>query len=355
MMPRMNPAKQPAAPVAIGCRPAQLGRQHQSIRRGFTLVELLVTISIISILVSIVLFAMSAAQEVAREDRTRAQIARIDALLADKWDTYATRRLDMIVRDDSGRVIQQFEPNYRIWFSKARVDGVRELMRMELPDRKSDLGIADSASSSDENSGLPTVLRNPPYLFRAYRRKALKLLNQQHGPGELVSLGARWTSQHQGAECLYLILSQMTDDDKSVLQFFGDTEISDVDSDGMPEIVDAWGTPIGFLRWAPGFLTAGGIQDGEAPDAFDPTGFYAAKETYALYPLVFSAGPDKLKEIYVSPFMVYSQIIPRNNPFSGVGGYQDGNPAAGSWFDANRDGRDATRDNIHNHLLVAGT
>ena len=52
------------------------------------------------------------------------------------------------------------------------------------------------------------------------------------------------------------------------------------DNDGMPEILDPWGTPIRFLRWAPGFrssMQVGDIAastDGDAGlgngDPFDP-------------------------------------------------------------------------------------
>ena len=45
---------------------------------------------------------------------------------------------------------------------------------------------------------------------------------------------------------------------------FNESSIGDVDQDGFPEFLDAWGTPIRFLRWAPGFTDselqgAGGI------------------------------------------------------------------------------------------------
>ena len=44
-------------------------------RRGFTLVELLITISIIGIMASMILFAMFQAQETAKAQKTRALIA----------------------------------------------------------------------------------------------------------------------------------------------------------------------------------------------------------------------------------------------------------------------------------------
>lgn len=34
---------------------------------------------------------------------------------------------------------------------------------------------------------------------------------------------------------------------------FNESNVGDTDGDGLSEFLDAWGTPIGFLRWSPGF------------------------------------------------------------------------------------------------------
>ena len=56
--------------------PDRVGLKQRRAARagGFTLVELLVVISIIALLASIVMFAMAGAQETARRDRTRARL-----------------------------------------------------------------------------------------------------------------------------------------------------------------------------------------------------------------------------------------------------------------------------------------
>lgn len=337
---------------------------------GFTLVELLVTISIIGILASMVLFAMAGTQESARRDRTRAQIARIDALIAEKIESYETHRIGTYIRrvaidaPSSGPEYSLSDPNpnrrrlYRRAATIARVDGMRELMRIELPERKAD--IIDP----------PVVLRTPPFLQRAYQRKAAKLLAKRKGAplSGLGEIDSRWSTTYQGAECLYLILSQMIDEEASALRYFSDAEIGDVDDDGMPEILDAWGSPIEFLRWAPGFAAVGSYQDAKSPEAFDPAGIYLEKGTFALYPLIFSPGPDKLYEINVLPLVRYAALVPPNNPYYETHGYDerpDVWPAGVSpstanpnqfvaALDANQNGQDDSRDNIHNHLLIAG-
>jgi prepilin-type N-terminal cleavage/methylation domain-containing protein len=335
----------------IECQ-ASIDRASSSLKAragGFTLIELLVVISVIALLTSIVLFAMAGAQEAARRDRTRGQIARIHALLAERWESYLTRRVPLPPLRDQNIT--------GIW----RVNAVREMMRMELPDRKNDL--------LREAVELPQV----PALWYAYRRK-VETLVQRHTPN--ANWQVAWSSDNEGAECLYLILSRLSEGDETALSFFSEKEIGDLDDDGVPEILDAWGSPIKFIRWAPGFgekdlnqdgtpenlVAAGGVQDRGSPDPFDPRRIYANEGTFALFPLIYSAGPDKLYEIYNPGNLDYTDSNPPNNPpnnpYLRVGGYSEFGPPLGplgKWQDANDDGRDNSVDNIHNHLLVAGS
>jgi hypothetical protein len=127
-----------------------------------------------------------------------------------------------------------------------------------------------------------------------------------------------------------MVLSKIYIADSNGLQFFNENEIGDVDNDGMPEILDPWGNPVEFLRWAPGFTSPapnsqpGGFSalQGNNPleewDAFDPMHMdgdpnnpraLARNENrdlfddsignedilnsnFALFPLIFSAGAD---------------------------------------------------------------
>jgi hypothetical protein len=114
----------------------------------------------------------------------------------------------------------------------------------------------------------------------------------------------------------------------------------------MPEILDGWGKPIAFLRWAPGFIHPHStLQKTDAADPLDPTGARGVPpNTYALYPFVFSAGADAAYDIAVeksSGNLQYSATTPKNNPFTTDGGQLMGSPVTSTtgW-----------QDNIHNHL-----
>ena len=63
--------------------------------RGVTLVELLITILIISILAALILGVAAVAGETAREAQTRNIVTRLHTLLAEYYDTYKTRRVQL--------------------------------------------------------------------------------------------------------------------------------------------------------------------------------------------------------------------------------------------------------------------
>ena len=213
-------------------------------RRAFTLVELLVVIAIIGILTSMTLFALYGVREDAKERRARAQISKINEIIMQQWESYRTRAVPIPTlprpQDLPFPQNQQQLNNNR----QFRLAALRELVRMELPDRISDLNLPAGN------------LATTPALWLNYRRRAL----------------SSWTTAHEQAECLYLILSAFRDGDTTGLDFFTEGEIGDVDDDGMPEILDPWGTPIYFLRWAPGYRSS--IQDANPDsgngDPFDP-------------------------------------------------------------------------------------
>ena len=62
-------------------------------RPGLTLIELMITIMIISILAAAVLGVAAVAGETAREAKTRNIISRLHTLLMEHYDTFASRRI----------------------------------------------------------------------------------------------------------------------------------------------------------------------------------------------------------------------------------------------------------------------
>jgi len=341
-------------------------------RRGFTLIELLMVLAIIGVLASVLLVSLYAAGQSAKVRRTKQQIERIHTLLMTRWESYQYRPLPIrttgILSQDAwdawysigcefdvAHIGKQVKANDR---AKMRLWAIRELMRLEFPERRTD--VAPNVVGRPKTPGLER-----PSVWRSYGRRVARLRNNPEW-----YLADGWTTQHQGAECLYMILANIREGDRNGLDFFTEDEIGDVDNDRMPEILDGWGKPIEFLRWAPGFVGKG-ISDlqtgdmapgmdgdsGDGGNILDPLKVdplwkdgIGGNDPFTLIPLIFSAGPDTeygiLTEMLVGdperPFRYTQDSDPYlNNPFHI-------HPSTSQKFGHRNS---AFLDNISNHLL----
>ena len=196
-------------------------------RGGFTLVELLITVSIVAILAGMMMFAMYTAQEAARRQKTKALITKLNDIIMQRYDEYRTRRVPITIPPGT--------PPSTI--AKLRLDGLRDLMRMEMPDRWTDVF----------DPPVATYLTTRPSINVAYYNAFTSIA------GGTLPVANSPIYDHQGAECLYMIVMQAVAQIGDARDVFKPADIGDIDDDGFPEFKDAWGMPIEFIRWAPGF------------------------------------------------------------------------------------------------------
>lgn len=145
------------------------GRITFAPRRGFTLVEMLITITIIGILAGGVLAALQSARETAKVAKTKSTITKLHYIIMARYDSYRTRRVPIEIPSDTAPQFAAFD----------RLNALHDLMRMEMPDRWSDVDgahgtsppPADPASPAPETmlSGLTTVPSINARYFRLYR------------------------------------------------------------------------------------------------------------------------------------------------------------------------------------------
>lgn len=328
-------------------------------RRAFTLVELLSTIGIITILAAMSLGALHAVQQSAKIDRTKATIAKINAYVMDQYESHRTRRIPANLQSSSFATVPA---NY--WMAELagrRLDAIRDLMRMEMPDRWNDIG--DPPLSFTWTNGNPWMPSKPALTqrFQAKYDAALAALQAKgYAAAKIDDIMGRYAS----AKLLYMIV--MAHDPEAAEHFRSD-EIARPTEDGFPVFVDAWGNPIKFLRWAPGFdqsdvqavvspidnATARANASAANPDPFNPKRVYRVtgmtapytNETgtptggttaipigWALYPLIYSAGPDGIYDISVGsggtdtyhytgdPYQVFT---PASTPICSMGSATD--------------------------------
>ncbi len=332
-------------------------------RASFTLVELMIVTAIITILASSVLFAMYGVVEQAKVARTKAQVAKLHELIMAKWQSYHTRALRVnmpplpppyrwpvlpepfVDADNNGRwstgetfTDHNGSGSYEGGLARVRLDILRDVMRMELPDRITDLTDGPTVIALPPIPVLPAP--PAPAIWKSYRRRAGFVGNVPP---------PNWSTTYQGAECLYLIVASIREGDSSGLDYFKSSEIGDVDGDGMFEILDAWGKPIEFLRWPAGYESeVQPLDHNVSYDAFDPH-HVDTRPTYRLIPLIYSAGPDGVYDIVTdSPTAIrYQMTDPTNDPYHS---WDSGASLVGMRYDIDGDGLNDA-DNITNHLL----
>ncbi len=291
------------------------------------------TIAIIAILAGIVLVAAQAAQQAANRANTQALISKLHGQLMVRLESYRTRRIPIApnqwnpyltasgnpmpaaaVDAQTDEALASMSPRHG---AAHRLATIRELMRMELPDRYTDI-LSPPVIYRYGPDPVPSFLPQPPQAWMI-QPTATNLSYRTR-----LANNPSYTMEFEDAECLYLILNTGLSDDTVAGELINPENVGDADGDGMLEFQDAWGRPIHFIRWAPGFVSdlqpddpANSPQDRrfvmKNHDQFDPLKMQAQltrnlsgtplhyEEGFALYPLVYSAGQDGVTDTCRSP------------------------------------------------------
>jgi len=314
--------------------------QPPRLRPSFTLVELLIVLSIIGIMTGMILFALLGAQTDARVARTRGTIQKLNDIVLQHWEEFRYKPVDIgqlvpppLRAVPSGATIP---PNYRVSAIdnvRLRMIVLRDNMRMEMPDRITDLIYAPSQytviyrepppGSGARVTKIPRAI--PPRFAMIYEslRSNIESLKGQAEyaaswssfnlpelpPGPLAALAvprfafdansdADWNAAVSSSELLYLMVSTMQYSGSTALEHFRSSEVGDPDGDGLLEFVDAWGNPISWIRWPagyPGDLVRYADNDAMDPMKTDWRVRGTSNEEWhprTLVPLIMSAGAD---------------------------------------------------------------
>jgi len=328
---------------------------YQRSKTAFTLVEVLVVIVIISIMGAMVTTAVSGVTTTAKQSRTKTIISIVDSVLAEHYANLKYRQLPVEVPDlflPSGNAN---ELGYEVLAPEAarvRLMMTRDLQRMEIPDRLSDITTAPSAMYAATNKvlidGNGNVINTRDDKSQRqvldvtwYSKFANFLSGSDNVPSRLaayrnrmpvgLTLNSPQALSNQGAECLYLIMATSFVGGTPALEAIPPSNIGDTDNDGLREILDGWGNPLGFIRWPIGYFDPEISIDKTIPDEFDlfrsdyaytaspgstssSAGAYdvftnsnfnatagSPIKPWSMRPLVFSAGPDGEYGITTNP------------------------------------------------------
>ena len=245
----------------------------QPLRRpGFTLVELMVVIVIISIVASLSLAGLGVARQKSKIDATKATIRKINEPIMEQYESYAVTT--------TGTTIAAMNSD---------LTTIRQRMVEEMPD-----------DWNNVNTSLAACSTAPGRAYVKYK-----------------ATGA--SADFQSAECLYMVVTR-SGFSPGVLENFRPTEVGDADKDGKKEFLDSWGNPIAFLRWAPGFSAPySAIQIADKTNSHDPldvrffvSGTGSDLNSYQLYPLIYSGGPDEAGDVNSTVSNIYGIVASQN-------------------------------------------
>ena len=352
---------------------------------SFTLIELLIAITIIGIMIGMVLYTLAGARRDAMTARTQGTIKKLNDIVLTRWEEFRYRAVKLSIADDylipsqmsvpstgNPEMIPQLSPREG---ARLRMIVLRDIMRMEFPDRFNDLttspvfykavlNTADNYAPFNNSVGDRAIQldRVVPSTYNSFRKKlGLGALQNPYlagfGIDQTYSLpgGARPSSppppaprrfpseEAQSAELLYMIVSSTSFNGANGLESFRPSEIGDTDNDGFPEFIDAWGHPIYWLRWPAGYGVVNApssfsaekvrnctppdaiVNDRSVPDPMDPLqtdwrwthpDFKGLDKPWMLVPLIVSAGADGVFDLKFD----FSTPLDYGNHFWTLGG-----------------------------------
>jgi len=266
----VNPA--PLQHASAGSRRREAaGQGGLVLRRGFSLVELLVALSIMTLLLGLIGAAVSAARTTSKRQATQLLIEKLDAIVQQQFATYSSRAVVLPGGVPAGFTGPGAYASYRSWYVR------RNLITGDMPDRWTDVAAIASG----------TALTQPQRTYKA-------IWNGMSSQQQTTS-----GNEYAGAECLFMIVMQGGLANCIDCGELKTADRGDKDSDGAFEFWDAWGNPIGYILWPAGlqlpagttssFFTSGGRT---LDEAFPTSRGVTPSPALGMRPLIYSAGPD---------------------------------------------------------------
>jgi prepilin-type N-terminal cleavage/methylation domain-containing protein len=190
-------------------------------RRGFTLLEVLIVVSIVALLASFLVMAIGSSIKQAREAATRTTLLKLDGLLQQRLDAF--------------RVL------------------------MDTPQKQNELKAGLSAKQKELVQTYPElrhVMNDKLVQLLIYKEYYRRGFPQRVGDNNFLGntgqpFAGNVANPAESSEFLFWLVTQAdtfgvpaVDDSE-----FTSAEVADTDGDGRMEFVDAWGQPLRFYRW----------------------------------------------------------------------------------------------------------
>jgi prepilin-type N-terminal cleavage/methylation domain-containing protein len=239
-----------------------MNRAGHSTRRaaaGFTLLELLIVMSIIALLAALVAGATVLYIGQQRESNTKTTIAKVYRELRSQWDqVISDAKADILASKVPADVVSLAGPasDGGARAERANVIYIKLKLRQQFPMNYTEI-------MNPTFAGISSAEFAPPQEYQDALKKY-----------PAVRLSSPPTPAESGA-CLLIALTTKARGGKLLPAdtFFSSQEIADTNGDGAPELIDGWGNPLVFYRWPTQNEDLPALDpDKKGQDPGDPTG-----------------------------------------------------------------------------------
>jgi prepilin-type N-terminal cleavage/methylation domain-containing protein len=264
-------------------------------RRGFTMIELLVVVSIIALLAALTVNVIGDSVDQAREAATATTILKVNEMLEKRVEAFSRAMSRSAARKKSAAGAQQAAKSFAGWPTRAvnnpnlkplreRVAeiigyktefrrsfpqlfrGVAGTVPTEMEDREDHLQIAPGIPNGN-GFGVADAVE-----LVLLRNAESRLLQQNPGvpptPAQIQTQAQQLFANHtastesqatESSEMLYLIITEFDvfGAPAAGSDQFLSGEVADTDGDSLLEFVDSWGQPLRFYRWPTRLLRPG--------------------------------------------------------------------------------------------------
>ena len=219
--------------------------QKIGLRRGFTLVELLLVIAIIAVMSTMLLAVLRGSQEDARNSATKSQLSQVLLILNQEVEEFAFKKLPFDITSyflGYGIDLSAFE--YRELRKRILADTLNvEMPRLDFNNNPVSAGVFPS---DEFRQWLVENFDNRPSNGDTAGTEFADALNAR-APANIYRLAAFGPSLDSNAECLTAILLGIRVNGTTGIEPLGKSAFVDFDNDGLPSLVDAWGDPVNFF------------------------------------------------------------------------------------------------------------
>jgi prepilin-type N-terminal cleavage/methylation domain-containing protein len=258
-------------PVTLLSQPQLRGRS------GFTLIEILIVLTIVSIMAAALGATITNMLTSAREAQTTATLRKIDGLL--------NERLQGLQRAFEGRDFRRYVKTFHEKLIKG--DPARGIPQL--------YGLSPKAVEAAARKDFTRLFFPQRFIEMVDVRKSTGLgadripdriqFDAVYGPsiawtGALFQTPVNHDPITESSELLYFALTRMEVFGTPLISVddFSTREVADTDKDGLPEFIDGWGNPLRFYRWPTrlfkpyGLLGADGVPGSSGNDGGSPPG-----------------------------------------------------------------------------------